>query len=279
MAASSLSVSSNDTVTTMPFNEIDLSQREAWDDTELIKAYDRAIATYQGVHGHIGEGTRSCNEKVDEELMQTMRFGIASETAGKVQLAQRTAAAAWARTATDAETNVEMQAADLAEAKAETESLFSACMRTTDGAEPFVASSFAVTAVDFNVQPRQAPDVAIVLPAAPETSVGSSRAVAAETERLLAWEQYYENCGWTTGPVGWQPVASKELHQRAPARWPNADLHQETASMHATHVPVAAASASTADQSAVAHKAALSNLVLAWYHCGYFTAKYQGQYM
>jgi hypothetical protein len=53
-----------------PGTEIDLSDKAAWDDTALIEAYDRAISTYQEVHGST------------PELLSVLRTKHCSRTAG-----------------------------------------------------------------------------------------------------------------------------------------------------------------------------------------------------
>eukprot|EP00308_Calcidiscus_leptoporus_P014134 CAMPEP_0119379006 /NCGR_PEP_ID=MMETSP1334-20130426/50969_1 /TAXON_ID=127549 /ORGANISM="Calcidiscus leptoporus, Strain RCC1130" /LENGTH=68 /DNA_ID=CAMNT_0007398391 /DNA_START=146 /DNA_END=348 /DNA_ORIENTATION=+ len=54
--------------------QIDLDDKDAWDDTELIDAYERAVATYRGANErtapHAPHGARSHVERREEREEQ-----------------------------------------------------------------------------------------------------------------------------------------------------------------------------------------------------------------
>lgn len=285
MTGSSLSEASDDTVTTIPFTQVDLSQRETWDDTELVKAYDRAIASYRMVNGLMGEGTEGEEwQGKEEQLVNSIGIRSDLEAAAQAQLvrcpavAQRAAAAALARIEVNVKADAEMQAEAFVEAEADAEALVGARTEAVANSKHLLSSCFAHKEAALETLAGQAPELAMVLSGVPKSAISISEAAAAETERLLAWERYYQSCGWMKDSTGWKPSAPNGLKQQTAARWSNVDAHWEKTSTNATPGPVASASMSTNDTKPTAHDVDLTNLILAWYHCGFFTAKYQEQH-
>ena len=64
----------------LPGTTVDLSDKEAWDDTVLIRAYDRAVAAYQVLC------SSPCREPRESRLLSLcaiLLFSVVQETQGR----------------------------------------------------------------------------------------------------------------------------------------------------------------------------------------------------
>ena len=119
----------------------------------------------------------------------------------------------------------------------------------------------------------------------------AAQAEADEEERLAAWAQYYQywqeqpaaggapggapgggSAGAAPRPQTGSHAAAASCGQAA-GSWPAPHMQMpQPPSAHATAPPALAAAGSPE------YETDLSNLMMAWYHCGYFTAKFQDRW-
>ena len=225
-----------------PGTEIDLSDKAAWDDTALIEAYDRAISTYQEVHGST------------PELLSVLRTKHCSRTAGS------TPSKNLAHNLDEEGEDEEEEEEDDGEEGQDQDGL--------SAEELAAAEAQAAAEAEAEAMPKAMAD-------------------AAEEARRLAWARYYEQ------QQQQQQQQHQHQHQQHQQSWPPPQPpppQQRAYSASASrstlqpppfmHVPTGmngrglsastAAAASTAD-----YETDMSNLMMAWYHAGFFTAQFQ----
>ena len=147
-------------------------------------------------------------------------------------------------------------------------------------------SSARTTAASRKHAPRAAP------PAVEEDTAAGSEAPATDAEaeaveaaRLEAWARYYESQqpapqAWTPAPAP-GPAADGSTPPWGASAPPPPPPQFLPGGPAATAPPAVAAAAAAAAATAVSgapsdqHEADLTNLILAWYHTGFFTAVYQ----
>jgi hypothetical protein len=228
-----------------PGTEIDLSDKAAWDDTALIEAYDRAISTYQEVHGST------------PELLSVLRTKHCSRTAGS------TPSKNLAHNLDEEGEEEEEEEEDDGEEGQDQDGL--------SAEELAAAEAQAAAEAEAEAMPKAMAD-------------------AAEEARRLAWARYYEQ---QQQQQQQQQQHQQHQHQQHQQSWPPPQPpppQQRAYSASASrstlqpppfmHVPTGmngrgpsastAAAASTAD-----YETDMSNLMMAWYHAGFFTAQFQ----
>ena len=113
-----------------------------------------------------------------------------------------------------------------------------------------------------------------------EAPAADAEAEAAEAARLEAWARYYES--QQPAPQAWTPAPGPAAGSSTPPWGASAPPPPPPQFLPgATAPPAVAAAAAAAAATAVSgapsdqHEADLTNLILAWYHTGFFTAVYQ----
>jgi chemotaxis protein histidine kinase CheA len=235
-----------------PGTEIDLSDKAAWDDTALIEAYDRAISTYQEVHGST------------PELLSVLRTKHCSRTAGSTP-------------SKNLAHNLDEEGEEEEEEEEEDDGEEDQDRDGLSAEELAAAEAQAAAEAEAEAMPKAMAD-------------------AAEEARRLAWARYYEQQQQQQQQQHQQhqhQQHQQHQHQQHQQSWPPPQPpppQQRAYSASASrstlqpppfmHVPTGmngrgpsastAAAASTAD-----YETDMSNLMMAWYHAGFFTAQFQ----
>ena len=146
-------------------------------------------------------------------------------------------------------------------------------------------SSARTTAASRKHAPRATPPAVEEDTAAGSEAPADAEAEAAEAARLEAWARYYESQqpapqAWTPAPAP-GPAAGSSTPPWGASAPPPPPPQFLPGGPAATAPPAVAAAAAAAAATAVSgapsdqHEADLTNLILAWYHTGFFTAVYQ----
>jgi len=269
-----------------PGTAIDLTDKAAWDDTALIRAYDRAISAYQDAHGATPEllsvlRTKHCSRK-----------SVSSSPSTGPKLAeplddQNDVVDDAVDDGSDGEDGIEEESED-------------------DDAQYYADEVNRVTPEDI---------AAAEAAAAAEAEAGAISAAnseAAEEARRLEWARYY---AWLEHEQLPPPPQLPLRQQLQPQSEPQQQLGPQAASLPAAMEPSApqhaspyrhdtvsgcppthaglggtpgmscganvsghkATSAATSARAAMPHdfETDLSNMMMAWYHAGFFTSQFQ----
>jgi hypothetical protein len=225
---------------------IDLSDKDAWDDTALIRAYDRAIRTYDSAHTAGGSG----------HSKHSSRTHAVNGTDGSVNFEE------WDEEGEEGEDEEEEESADDDEAANNTRARREIAAAEAEAAERAEAEAAASEEVE-----------------------------ASEEARREAWARYYAAQAQTAQSQQFPMPASMQTSTngswagmatpaQAPpgggaysAQLPTMGSSQYQQWQHAA--PPAPHTSSSSHPTSSDYEVDLSNLIMAWYHCGFLTARFQ----
>lgn len=267
---------------------IDLSDKDAWDDSALIRAYDQAVVAYQEANGN-GK-VRSARATPQRTACEHSRHS--SRAAATASPGLNDGNGHRRRSHTDSSADIEDDddgcALDYEEENA----------HRNEGEEAECDDS-----VSEQVMAAQeiAAEEAAAAEEAEAEAMEAAEAEAAEEARRLQWAQWYAWQEYYHAAPPTQPAAAM---QRASAPWTAPSRASRTSGSHPPQPPSSphpnlpfmmppgqpapqhlpsgyhphhssesgmhASSSQTAD-----YDTDMSNLIMAWYHCGFFTARFQ----
>ena len=228
-----------------PGTEIDLSNKDAWDDTELLGMYDRAISAYENAHG------------ATPELLSVLRTKHCSRATTSSTPGSGKHGALLSGEAEDDEEEV-VDEEEGEEEDADEAGNFSRNLRRFS------------TARDISVAEAKAAAEAEAEATAAAEAEAAEEARQLEWARYYAWQQQQQQQPPPPPPPPTQPPAAVAASSHAPPPM----LPMGMGAPPAFHA--AAASAATATPATPAdYDTDMSNLVMAWYHAGFFTAQFQ----